>query len=371
MEIGGEGGITMSQIDARSAAAADNGAAGSARNKGDARQMAPMQEVAARLERVLRAEGVPADDARITAAHMVEGTARGYVYHGVERIFQLLDGFDHGTQRPAAQRRTVKDGPGFAVLECEGGLGPPTAEAAMQIAIRKADEVGIATVGVLNAGHLGILAPWAEMAARAGKLGVALTASEPGVVIPGGRTAILGTNPIAYSFPVDGVVLSADFSTAATTRSVLLDHRDRGEPLPPGVAVDEEGKPTQDPEAALRGGLLPLGHGLKAAFFSVLISVIAGPLVGGVANHHVTGTRWMTSPPRKADTFIAIDIAQLTDVATFTDEVRGLLERIEDDVPGFYVPGTGAQRRRERAEREGIPVSARLADLLGLNRSDR
>ena len=365
MEIGGEGGITMSQIDARSAAAAG------ATPKAEAPQLVPMQEVGAGLERILRDEGVPPDDARITAAHMVEGTARGYVYHGVERIFQLLDGFGHGTQRPAAPRRTVKDGPGFAVLACEGGLGPPTAEAAMQLAIRKADDVGIAAVGVLDAGHLGILAPWAEMAARAGKLGMALTASEPGVVVPGGRTAILGTNPIAYAFPVDGIVLSADFSTAATTRSVLLDHRDRGEPLPPGVAVDEEGNPTQDPEAALRGGLLPLGHGLKAAFFSILISVLAGPLVGGVANHRVTGTRWMTAPPKKADTFIAIDIAQLTDVATFSEEVRGLFERIEEDVPGFYVPGTGAQRRREHAEREGIPVSARLAELLALNGSNR
>jgi L-2-hydroxycarboxylate dehydrogenase (NAD+) len=363
----------MSQTNARSVTTEENGSAPSSRDAGpadaDAPRNAPIGQVAAGLERVLRAEGVPAVDARITAAHMVEGTARGYVLHGVERIFQLLDGFRHGTQRPLTQRRLLRDGPGYAVLACEGGLGPPTAEEAMALAIRKADEVGIAVVGVLGAGHLGILAPWAEQAAKSGKVGVALTASEPAVVVPGGHTALLGTNPIAYSFPVDGIVLSADFSTAATTRGVLLDHRDRNEPLPPGLAVDETGQPTQDPEAALRGGLLPLGHGLKAAFFSVLVSVLAGPLMGGVANHKVTGTRWMNAPPNKADTFIAIDIAQLTDVRTFADEVRGLLERIEEDVPGFYFPGQGAQRRREQAERDGIPVSRELAEFLGLDGS--
>jgi L-2-hydroxycarboxylate dehydrogenase (NAD+) len=325
----------------------------------------PIADVEQGLVRVLRDEGVPTEDARVTAAHLVEGTARGYIHHGVERIFEILDGFGKGTLSPAADSRQLVDAPGLAVIDARSGLGAPIATAAMALAVKKAESAGIAAVGVVHAGHLGILAPWAEQAAESGQLGIVMTTTSPAVVVPGGRTAILGTNPIAYAFPLDGTNVTVDFATAATTRGVLLDHRDRGEPLPPGMAVDESGLPTTDPEAALRGGLLPLGGGLKGSFLSLLVAMLAGPVVGAVANHRVTGTRWMTDPPTKGDIFIAIDFAQFTDRSTFAEQMRDFFAQIEHDVPGFYIPGEGSRLRRQDAERQGIPVSPRLASVLG------
>ena len=324
----------------------------------------PLEEVEAGLARVLRAEGVPAEDARVTVVHLVEGTARGYVLHGVERIFEILDGFRHETLVPVARPRRVLDAPAFVVLDAERGLGAPIAAEAMRLAIERARQAGIAAVGVGNAGHLGILAPWAERAAAAGQLGIVMTTTSPAVVMPGGRTAVLGTNPIAYAFPMGGTIVTADFSTAAITRGVLLDHRDREAPLPAGVAVDEHGLPTTDAEAALRGGLLPLGGTLKGGLLSLLVSVIAGPLVGAVANHHITGTRWMNSPPNKGDIFIAIDVAQLTDVSTFESEMESFFAHMREDAPALYVPGEGSRARRADAERNGIPVTERLDALL-------
>jgi len=325
----------------------------------------PIADIEQGLIRVLRDEGVPTEDARITAAHLVEGTARGYIHHGVERIFEILDGFGRGTLSPAADSTQVVDAPGLAVIDARGGLGAPIATAAMELAVKKAESAGIAAVGVVHAGHLGILGPWAEQAAASGQLGIVMTTTSPAVVVPGGRTAVFGTNPLAYAFPLDGTHITVDFATASTTRGVLLDHRDRGEPLAPGMAVDEEGLPTTDPEAALRGGLLPLGGGLKGSFLNLLVSVLAGPLVGAVANHRVTGTRWMNAPPTKGDIFIAIDLAQFTDPSTFIEQMRDFFAHVERDAPGFYIPGEGSRRRRRHAEQHGIPVSPRLASLLG------
>jgi L-2-hydroxycarboxylate dehydrogenase (NAD+) len=329
-----------------------------------ARRVIAIGEVEGGLVRVLCEHGVRDDDATIAARHLVEGAARGYLHHGVERIFEILDGFERGTLSPSARRRRIVDGPGLASLDAEHGLGAPAAAEAMGLALEKARNTGIAAVGVANAGHLGILAPWAELPAAAGMFGLVMTTTSPAVVVPGGRTAVLGTNPIAYAFPVEGDIVSVDFSTAATTRSTLLAHRESGEPLPLGLAVDERGVPTVDPEAALRGGLLPLGGEFKGALLSLLVAVLAGPAVGAAANHRVTGTRWMTAPPTKGDIFIAIDLGQLTDVAHFDEQMRSFFDHVEGDVPGVYVPGEGSQRRRVRAERHGIPVSARLAALL-------
>jgi L-2-hydroxycarboxylate dehydrogenase (NAD+) len=331
----------------------------------EAERLAPIGDVEAGLLRVLSARGVLADDARITAAHLVEGAARGYLHHGVERIFEILDGFDRGTLAPAAERRRVTDGPGVASFDAGSGLGAPAAAEAMAVAVEKARSTGIAAVGVANAGHLGILAPWPELAAVAGMFGLTMTTTSPAVVVPGGRTAVLGTNPIAYAFPLDGEIVSVDFSTAATTRSTLLAHRESGEPLPLGLAVDEHGVPTVDPEAALRGGLLPLGGEFKGALLNLLVAVLAGPAIGAAANHHVTGTRWMTAPPTKGDMFIAIDLGRLTDAATFSGEMRSFFDQVEADVPGLYVPGQGSRRRRASAERHVIPVSPKLEALLG------
>lgn len=323
-----------------------------------------MDEVEAGLTRVLEDEGVAPEDARLTAAHLVEGTARGYVHHGVERIFEILEGFKHGALIPSARPRRVVDSPAVATLDAEQGLGAPAAVEAMDLAVEKAGQVGIAAVGVVNAGHLGILAPWAERAAHAGHLGIVMTTTSPAVVMPGGRTAVLGTNPIAYAFPIGDAIVAADFSTAATTRGILLAHREREEPLPPGLAVDEHGTPTTDPEAALRGGLVPLGGALKGGLLSLLVSVLAGPAVGAVANDRVTGTRWMNAPPTKGDVFIALDLAQLTDATTFEAEMRGFFDRVQDDAPGFHLPGHGSRARREASVANGIPVSDQLDALL-------
>ncbi len=328
-------------------------------------RMLPLAEVESGLFSVLHGEGVHEDDARITADHLVEGAARGYLHHGVERIFEILDGFRNETLSPSARRGRVLEGPGFATLDAHEGLGAPAAAEAMTLAIEKSEQTGIAAVGVANAGHLGILAPWAELAADTGKLGLVMTTTSPAVVIPGGRTAVLGTNPIAYAFPLDDGIVSVDFSTAAATRSMLLAHKESGELLPLGLAVDEHGAPTIDPEAALRGGLLPLGGEFKGALLSLLVAVLAGPVVGAVANHRVTGTRWMTAPPTKGDIFIAIDLEQFTDRTTFSEQMRSFFDHVQADVPGLYVPGQGSQRRRAEAAGRGIPVSPKLEALLG------
>ncbi|WP_197503110.1 Ldh family oxidoreductase [Mycobacterium sp. 1245111.1] len=323
------------------------------------------------LARALLAQGIIERDARIAAEHMVEGTARGYLGHGVERVLDMLDGLRGGTINANPNRTIVREGVAFSVMDADHGLGAPAMDEAVVRARRHAKHCGIGMVGVVNAGHIGVLGPWAEALASDGLFGVVMSSTEPAAIIPGGRTALLGTNPVAYAFTTSDGPVCADFATVSSTRSQLLAHASGDLPLAPGVAVDEHGKPTVDASAALRGGILPLGGGLRGTWITLLVSLLAGPVIGAPANHEVTGTRWLTAPPAKGDLLVAIDLSRTADHSQFMESTHELFEAISADVPSVRRPGTAGISRRSEAFRVGIPVSHRLAALLtGLTAGD-
>ena len=82
----------------------------------------------------------------------------------------------------------------------------------------------------------------------------------PGAMAPwGGSKALFGTNPIAFACPLAGrAPLVIDLSLSKVARGNVMTAKQRGEPIPEGWALDDEGKPTTDPGAALRGTMLPM-----------------------------------------------------------------------------------------------------------------
>jgi L-2-hydroxycarboxylate dehydrogenase (NAD+) len=314
---------------------------------------------------LLAGYGVDASDSLVTARHLVEASARGYPAHGVERVPQMCAMLGQGTLAARAQRRTERRRPGVGIIDACRGLGPPAAEAAVRLARTCAGEVGIGLVGLRNAGHLGILAPWAERCAGEGSFGLVVSSSEPGVVAPGTGTPVFGTNPVAYAWPDPATGGgSADFSTAAISRSELLRAVEAGEALPPGAAADRHGRPTQVAAEAVAGGLLPVGGGTKGTLLSLLAALLAGPVVGGPPSTEVSGTRQADKPISRADFFLVIDLRETTGVATFQAAMGRLFSSIAEAGADFRVPGSASHTRREKAELKGIMVSQRTSDLL-------
>jgi L-2-hydroxycarboxylate dehydrogenase (NAD+) len=306
--------------------------------------------------------GVHADWAAPTAVHLVEGDLRGYHHHGIGRITQIAAGLAAGTLTGSGDPRTVSDRGGLVVLDAAGLLGVPVAQHAIDLLAERVSAHGLAAVGVLNAGHLGILAPFAEQIAAPGRLSVVLSTTEPAAVAPGGRTKLIGTNPIAFACPCGDELLSADFATTPMTRGEVLSRASAGTELPAGVAVDAEGRPTTSPAAALTGGLVAFDGSLKGFLVSVLCSLLAGPALGGLANHEVRGTRRTDDPPSKGDLFLAIDLSG-PGTATFAEQVRAFFTMVQAD-SSVRVPGESARARRARALRDGIDVPDEVWALL-------
>jgi len=329
------------------------------------RSLLPVPAVMRRLTALLTWHGVPPASARATARVLVEGTARGYLDHGVERIFQILDGFRAGTLRPDARARTVRGTAATALVDAGHGPGHHAARQAMRLAVRLARGAGVAAVGVRNAGHLGVLGYYAELAARAGCVGVVMSSTSPAAVVPGGGRPVLGTNPLAFAAPAKGLVMTADFATTGISRGRLIRLRDLARPVPDGMAVDARGRPTADPAVALaEGGLLPLGGAVKGTLLALLVAVFTGPLIGGPPNVDVVGTRFVDQPPNKGDLFLAIDPAAFGDPAAFEAAMTRQLDAMTGSSPLFRAPGRRSAARVRETLSAGLPVSPRLAALL-------
>jgi len=209
---------------------------------------------------------VPRDEAQIVADVLVEADRRGVTSHGVVRLSSYYgDRLRQKLIEPVAQISVVHETETCALLDGGNGLGQVVAHHAMALCVRKARSANIAAVAVRNSNHFGIAGYYAMMALQHGMIGVSLTNSQPLVAPTFGRSAMLGTNPIAVAVPASRKMpFVLDMATSTVPIGRIRVYEKTGQSIPFGWAVDSSGAPTCDPGDVLAGGaLLPLGGARK------------------------------------------------------------------------------------------------------------
>jgi uncharacterized oxidoreductase len=247
------------------------------------------------------------------------------------------------------------------VIDGGWGWGQIIGRQAMEVAIRKASEVGVGTVFGSRCCHLGKVGDYPLMAAERGMAAVMFVNTHGGgkLVAPwGGRERRLSANPIAVAIPRrSGPPILLDISTSAIAEGKVRNMLHRGVPVPAGSIMDAEGHPTTDPAKLYgppAGALLPFG-GHKGFGLSLVTDVLAGALSGaGCSRPEAT---------RVANAFAAIvmdpELIRTTDA--FEADVEGLVSWVKSSqlAPGFdeiLIPGEPDTRERARRERDGIPL---------------
>src|SRR6185437_14964503 len=129
----------------------------------------------------------------------------------------------------------------------------------------------------------------------------------PGAMAPwGGARAVFGTNPVAFACPLPGrPPLVIDLSLSKVARGNVMTAKQRREPIPEGWALDERGKPTTDPNEALRGTMLPMGDA-KGTALALLVELLAAGLTG--ANFAAEASSYLDAdgpPPSTGQLLIA------------------------------------------------------------------
>ena len=165
-----------------------------------------------------------------------------------------------------------------------------------------------------------------------------MTNASPVVAPPGGNKAVIGTNPIAMSVPGDGeLAMHFDFSTSAVALGKITMAKAAGESIPLGWAVDADGQPTTDPEAALKGALVSAG-GYKGWGFGLMVELLAAGMTGGVNSLDVSGLKLPDGQPHDLGQFYI-----MIDPATHGDQFTDRFARVAEAVAlqeGARLPGT-------------------------------
>lgn len=305
-------------------------------------------------EAVLRAHGAPSAHAAAQARALVEGDLRGRASHGMQRLPTLVGRIGSGVLAPAATPALEWLGEALLAVDGRDGFGPVAMEAAIETLAARVPRTGVAVAAIRRSGHVGMLAPYLERLCALGMAGVLLTTSEALVHPAGGRTALVGTNPIGIGVPAQPQPFVLDMSTAAISAGEIIAHGHRGALLPEGRAVDPSGRPTTDPRAALEGAISPFGGAKGYALglgFELLVAALSGTALGTA----VHGTLDVDRPVTKGDLLIALD-PRPADAAAIRDYLAEL--RAAPTAPGagpVLVPGDRMRAERARRERDGIP----------------
>ncbi len=183
-----------------------------------------IEELRALMAAACHAAGVPERETALVVEHFLAGELRGKSSHGVAK-FCFESRFFRARQVPP---EVVRERGVFAVIDAHREIGPLSAMFAVTVALDKAARHGAGFVGVINTQRYGILATWSEEIARHGLLGIAANTSRAEAAVAGGRTPVLGVNPVSFALPTLGDPLSADMSTPLAPMGVLWECRRAG-----------------------------------------------------------------------------------------------------------------------------------------------
>ncbi|NRB36107.1 MAG: Ldh family oxidoreductase [Rhodobacteraceae bacterium] len=226
------------------------------------------------------------------------------LYYLESYCVQLQSGRVDGQVSPQITRPR----PGTVRADACFGFAQPAFAKALPEAVAAARDSGVAILAVANAHTCTSLGYFTEQIASQGLVGLGFTNASAIVAGPGGKIPVLGTNPIAMTLPGDGApAMHADFSTAAVALGKITMAKAAGETIPLGWAVDSDGNPTTDPEAALSGALVSAA-GPKGWAMGLLVEALAAGLTGSVLSRDVKGLKAPDGPPHGLGQFyILID----------------------------------------------------------------
>jgi LDH2 family malate/lactate/ureidoglycolate dehydrogenase len=328
--------------------------------------------------RIFRATGASREEAEIVTNNLVTANLYGHDSHGVMRVRGYVrmtrkmlgkdDAMEHlgspGT-KPGASIRILNETSATALLDGNWGFGQVTVRRAMEIAMTKARAHGIGMVSARNCNHIGMVGEYTEMAARQNMIGIALCNADKEVAPYGSIDPVYGTDPISIAIPTNGRPVLLDMATSVVPSGKISDAITRNESIPLGWLIDNEGRPTTNPndlgtggprfssdrKPKAKGALLPFG-GYKASGLTLCIELMGGMLSGAGCGVGLKGEGVL---------LIAIDIGRFTPVADFKTKAESLIKIVKNGrkAPGveeILVAGEPEYRTMEERLRKGIEV---------------
>src|SRR4030088_1320844 len=190
------------------------------------------------------------EEARRIATYLTSANLTGHDSHGVIRVPVYIRWKKMGSVVPDQTVELVVDTASLAVVDGKFGYGQTVAPQAVKIGIEKCKAAGLSAVALRNAGHIGRVGDWAEMAAAEGLVSVHFVNAAGSVLVApyGGVERRLSTAPYCVGIPRQGqgpIVLV--FATSLVAEARVRGASRGGKKLPKGALIDLEGTLSEDP----------------------------------------------------------------------------------------------------------------------------
>jgi (2R)-3-sulfolactate dehydrogenase (NADP+) len=321
--------------------------------------------------RALHASGAGEAMAASTARALVLAQAQGIASHGLGRVPQYATHLRNGRADGAAVASIARRHGAALLVDAKQGLAFPACDLAVREGIAIARELGVCFAGVTNIHHAGVIFDHLRPAAAAGLVGLGFGNSPAAMPAAGGRHPVFGTNPVAAVFPRrTGDPLMIDLSLSEVARGKLMVAAKDGQAIPPGWALDRDGKPTTDPAAGLEGSMLPIGAASspKGSMLALVVELLVTALIG--AQFGFEASSFFVdegNAPRIGQAFILVDPAALAGSDVYFERMETLIaEMLVDE--GVRLAGARRLALERKARAEGIEVADSLvAQLNGLS----
>lgn len=304
---------------------------------------------------VVTALGARREVAAQVAESLVTADLRGHNSHGVARAVLYAEMIDDGAIDPTATPEVVREDDTTANVDGRSQFGQVVGRKAIEVGVEKANDAGVAAVGVRDAAHLGRIGEWSERVASEGLVLVAFVNTQGGAqtVGPAGSAdRLLSTNPISVSVPTFDALefdIVLDIATSQVANGKIYEKEAADEQIPEGWTTKANGEPVLDPHDFIEneiGAMLPLGgrvSGYKGFGLGVIVELLASNISDGIATGE-TDPEWFNN----AACFLFVDPRRFTSRERIEERVTAFADRIRSATRSSDIP-VGVATKADRA----------------------
>ena len=313
--------------------------------------------------RVLVANDTGEANAEEVAKALVAAEADGLKGHGASRLPSYAAQAKSGKVQGHAVPDINEVGSAALWIDANEGFAYPAITAAIDGLAALAPATGIAAAGIANSHHFGAAGYHVERMAERGLIGLAFGNSPQAIAPWGGSKGLFGTNPIAFAAPRrEAPPLVIDMGLSKVARGNIMVAARAGEPIPEGWALDADGKPTTDAEAAMDGTMVAMGDA-KGTALVMMVEILAVALTASNFSYEASSFFTADGPaPRTGQFLMAIDPYGFS-AGAFADRLEDLIAAVREQ-DGTRLPGERRLALRAEAEANGVEIPQDLHDEL-------
>ena len=304
--------------------------------------------------------GVTENVAASVSTALVAAEAEGQVGHGFSRVKDYVAQVKSKKINVDAKVKIEHPKPTSISIDADYGFAYPALDQAISEGALTAKEYGSAIVSIFNSHHCGALSVQVEKIANQGLIGV-MMANTPKAIAPwGGKDPFFGTNPIAFAVPrITNDPLVIDLSLSKVARGKIMHAKKVNTKIPEGWALDSSGKPTTDPDQALKGSMLPIGEA-KGSALALMVEILAATLSGGRPSNEASSFLDTDGDPPGVGQFLMF-IDPGKDNGSFYNRLEKLLINIEE-IEGVRLPGNRRKNDIQKSKDLGLLVPSNFID---------